>query len=414
MQTSFRTSYRSLLKKIGWTRHNQKSDVSSRSKLIRHSNIRDAARLVSQISGVVNLGQGLPEAHASDLLKQAACDAINFDYNQYSNTWGYPELRAAIARKMLHYNGIKADPETEITVTCGATEAINASLLAVVNPGDEVIIFEPFYENYHPNVIIAGAKPRYVKLHAPDWKFDYVELAKAFNGRTRAIIVNTPHNPTGKVFTSNELGIIAKLCIEHDVIAITDEIYEYMVYDGLKHVSLATLPGMHERTITVSGLSKTFSITGWRLGYVVAVPKFTDAIRRIHDYLTMAAPSPLQIAAITALNLPDEFYTQMRDKYQHSRDKIMDIVKAAGFKFSTPQGTYYLFTDASELGFANDKALWEKLLNDYQLATVAGYCFYRPGVTSQNIRFCYAKSNDTLKLASERLLEFSKSRTLND
>ncbi len=380
--------------------------LSNRVELIRDSNIRDAARLVSEIKNVVNLGQGLPEASAADLLKQAANNAIDLNYNQYSNTWGYPELRAAISRKMLHYNGIVANPETQITVTCGATEAINASLLAIINPGDEVIVFEPFYENYHPNIIIAGGTPRYVKLQAPYWNFSQSELANAFNSKTKAIIINTPHNPTGKVFSMAELTFIANLCKQHNVIAITDEIYEYMVYDGLKHISLATLPDMQDRVITVSGLSKTFSITGWRLGYVVASAKLTHAIRKIHDYLTLCAPSPMQIAAITALNLPDSFYIQMRDKYQALRDEMMAIATKANFKFVKPQGTYYLLTDCSHFNYASDRKLWEKLLYEHGLATVAGYCFYRPGIVSQNIRFCYAKSETTLQEANRRLLAF--------
>ncbi len=388
-----------------------KTNLSERVQAIRDSNIRDAARLVNEIKDVVNLGQGLPEASAIDLIKQAANLAINLDYNQYSNTWGYPELRLAIAKKMLHYNGILANPETEITVTCGATEAINASLMAIINPGDEVIIFEPFYENYHPNVIMAGGVARYVKLQAPDWHFDKTELQSAFNAKTKAIIINTPHNPTGKVFNYDELTFIADLCKQYNVIAITDEIYEYMVYDGLKHISLATLPGMKDRVITVSGLSKTFSITGWRLGYVVANSEFTNAIRKIHDYLTLCAPAPMQIAAITALNLPDSFYTQMRDKYQASRDKMMEIASQAGFKFVKPQGTYYLLTDCSRFGFDCDRQLWEKLLYQFGLATVSGYCFYRPGLKTQNIRFCYAKSDDTIAKASQRLMNFAKAST---
>ncbi|HEY9713898.1 MAG TPA: aminotransferase class I/II-fold pyridoxal phosphate-dependent enzyme, partial [Chroococcales cyanobacterium] len=246
-------------------RKGSRKDLSERVKVIRESNIRDAARLVTEIPNVVNLGQGLPEFPVPDVLKEAARQAISDDVNQYSNTWGIPRLRQAIARKMRDYNGIIADPETEITVTVGASEALNTSLLATVNPGDEVIIFEPFYENYHPNVTIAGGVPRYVRLHAPDYTFDPDELAAAFNSRTRAILINTPHNPTGRVFTRQELTTIARLCIEWDVIAITDEIYEYMVYDGHKHISMATIEGMADRTITISGLSKTFGVTGWRL-----------------------------------------------------------------------------------------------------------------------------------------------------
>lgn len=389
-------------------KHWDRQTISHRAEVIRESNIRDAARLVSQIPNVVNLGQGLPEYPAPQVLKDAAQQAIAQDFNQYSNTWGYPKLREAIARKMRDYNGIIADPETEITVTVGASEALNTALLATINPGDEVIIFEPFYENYHPNVTIAGGTPRYVRLKAPNYTFDKKELAAAFNWRTRAILINTPHNPTGRVFTREELSCIADLCQKWDVLAITDEIYEYMVYDGNKHISMATLPGMRDRTITISGLSKTFGITGWRLGYVVASPQYMKAIRRVHDYLTLCAPAPLQMAGIVALEMGEDFYSGMVAKYQHSRDQLMEVAAKAGFKFRKPEGTYYLFTDSSNLGFENDQQLWQHLLGEFQLATVAGYCFYRPGATTNNIRFCYAKSDKTIAAARERLNSFTE------
>lgn len=388
----------------------QRGDISLRARQIRESNIRDAARLVSETPGVVNLGQGLPEYPAPDCLKEAAIAAIRADYNQYSNTWGYSPLRQAIADKMLRYNGLAADPEHEITVTCGASEALNVSLLSLVNRGEEVIVFEPFYENYHPNVVVAGGVPRYVKLNAPNYTFDPAELARAFNRRTRAILINTPHNPTGRVFNREELTVIAELCQKWNVVAITDEIYEYMVYDGNRHLSLATLPGMRDRTITISGLSKTFGITGWRLGYAVAPRRYTTALRKVHDYMTLAAPSPLQMAAITALKLPDSFYQDMRAKYQQQRDALMVVAREAGFQFRVPEGTYYLFTDASSLGYANDRALWEYLLKQHKLATVAGYCFHRPGVHTNNIRFCYAKSPATIEAAKERLTQFQARR----
>jgi len=273
-----------------------------------------------------------------------------------------------------------------------------------------VIIFEPFYENYHPNLMIAGAKPRYVQLKAPDWTFDPEELKRAFNKRTRAILINTPHNPTGRVFNKRELQTIAELCQKWGVVAITDEIYEYMVYDGAKHISIATIDGMKDRTITISGLSKTFGITGWRLGYAVAPPKYSAALRRVHDYLTLAAPSPLQIAAITALKLPDAFYADMRANYQAQRDLLAGVVRKSGFNFRMPEGTYYLFTDASKLGFDCDREIWEHLLSDFKLATIAGYCFFRPGVKTNFIRFCYAKSHGTILAAQEKLEQFRQSR----
>lgn len=385
--------------------NSQKNPISKRARLIRESNIRDAARMVSTMPGVINMGQGLPEFPVPQFLKDAAIQAINGDFNQYSNTWGYPQLRNVIATKMERFNGIKTCAETNVTVTCGASEALNATLLATVDPGQEIIIFEPFYENYHPNALICGAVPRYVKLRAPDWTFDKHELERAFNKRTRAVMLNTPHNPTGRVFAKEELTVIADLCQKWGAIAITDEIYEYMVYDGKRHLSMGSLPGMEDRTITVSGLSKTFGVTGWRLGYVVAPEPYSSALRRVHDYLTLAAPSPLQIAAITALNLPDSYYDQMKNKYQTNRDLVMDAALNAGFRFRKPEGTYYLFTDASALGFENDRKAWEYLLREFNLATVAGYCFFRPDAKTNYIRFCYAKSPQTIESARARLIK---------
>lgn len=380
--------------------------ISERATLIRDSNIRDAARMVATRPGVINLGQGLPEAPVPQFLKQAAINAINADFNQYSNTWGYPVLREAIAQKAKRFNGIIADPEHNITVTCGASEALNVALLATVNPGEEIIIFEPFYENYHPNAITSGAVPRYVKLHGPDWTFDPRELARAFNKRTKVVMLNTPHNPTGRVFRAEELKVIADLCQKWGAITLTDEIYEHMVYDGGKHVSMATIPGMEDRTITVSGLSKTFGVTGWRLGYVIAPEPYSSALRRFHDYLTLAAPSPLQMAALTALSLPQSYYDELTAKYQSNRDLICDAVGKAGFQFRKPEGTYYLFTDASDFGFGNDRELWNYLLNEFNLATVAGYCFFRPDAKTNYIRFCYAKTPQTLAAAKLKLEEF--------
>lgn len=392
--------------------NHSRSKVSSRAMQIRESNIRDAARLVAEMqtrTRVINLGQGLPEYPAPQILKDAAKQAIDADFNQYSNTWGYQDLRRAIAGKLKRYNGIVADPEQEVTVTCGASEALNATLLAVLNPGDEVIVVEPFYENYHPNIVIAGGVPRYVRLHEPDFTFDEKELSRAFNKRTRAILINTPNNPTGRVFRRDELEVVARLCQKWGAIAICDEIYEYMVYDGHKHLSMATLPGMEDRTVTVSGLSKTFSVTGWRLGYLAAPAEYTKAIRRVHDYLTLAAPSPLQKAAVVALELPDSFYLEMAEKYRGLRDQLMPAVQAAGFKLSaTPEGTYYLYTDCSQMGFQNDRAVWEYLLREFNVATVAGYCFHRPGVATQKIRFCYAKYPETIAEGAVRLKAFQE------
>lgn len=378
-----------------------RNTFSARSQLIRDSNIREAARLVAELSAtnpdLVNLGQGLPEYPAPYELKEAAKAAIDADFNQYSDTRGYAVLRQAIAAKLARYNGIKANADTEVTVTCGASEALHVSLQTLVDPGDEVIIVEPFYENYHPDVVMAGGVPRYVQLRKPDYTFDSRELAAAFNNKTRAILLTNPHNPTGRVFTREELKLVADLCQKWGVVAISDEIYEHLVYDGRKHISIATLPGMEDRTITVTGLSKTFGVTGWRLGYFHAPANYTKQIRKLHDYITLAAPSPLQIAAVTAMGLPDEFYATMVLKYQHARDELASAAQEAGFKFRMPEGAYYLFTDSSNLGFANDKQAWEYLLRKHNLVSVAGFCFYRPGTQTNNLRFCYAKRPATIK-----------------
>jgi L-glutamine---4-(methylsulfanyl)-2-oxobutanoate aminotransferase len=389
----------------------QRDRFSDRSKLIRDSNIREAARVVAELSAsgsLINLGQGLPEYPAPTVLKDAAKAAIDADFNQYSDTRGYAVLRQAIAAKLQRYNGIKANPDTEVTVTCGASEALHIALQALVNPGDEVIIIEPFYENYHPDVVMAGGVPRYVRLHAPDYTFDKQELEAAFNKRTRAILLTNPHNPTGRVFTREELKLIADLCVKWDVVCISDEIYEHLVYDGRKHISIATLPGMEDRTITVTGLSKTFGVTGWRLGYFHAAAPLTKQIRKLHDYVTLAAPSPLQIAAVTALNLPDSFYDEMVQKYQAARDELAKAAAEAGLKFRLPEGAYYLYTDSSELGFANDKAAWEFLLREHKLVSVAGYCFYRPGTATNNLRFCFAKRPETIEAGAAVLKAAAK------
>ena len=391
----------------------QRSKFALRTRLIRDSNIRDAARVVRQLAEtgqVINLGQGLPEYLVPQVLKDAAKAAIDADYNQYSDTWGYPKLRQAIAAKLQRYNGIPADPETEVTVTCGASEALHAALQAIVNPGDEVVIFEPFYENYHPDVVMAGGVPRYVRLHAPNYTFDQAELERAFNKHTRAVILTNPHNPTGRVFTREELQAIADQCQKWDVVILSDEIYEYLVYDGRQHISIATLPGMRERTITISGLSKTFGVTGWRLGYFHAPAVYTREIRKLHDYIALAAPSPLQIAAITALNLPDSFYAEMVAKYQAARDQLVEVARQAGFKFRVPEGAYYLYTDSSHLGFANDRQAWEWLLKEFRLVTIAGYCFHRPGEVTNNLRFCFAKTPATIAQGAQLLKAASAKR----
>ena len=388
--------FRSLFQRSPRQRQNVFSD---RTQLIRDSNIREAARVVADLSAsnsLVNLGQGLPEYPVPLILKEAAKAAIDADFNQYSDTRGYAPLRQAIAAKLKRYNGIDANADTEVTVTCGASEALHIALQALVNPGDEVIIIEPFYENYHPDVVMSGGVPRYVRLRAPEFTFDATELADAFNKRTRAILLTNPHNPTGRVFTRDELELIAEQCRKWDVVVISDEIYEHLVYDGRRHISIATLPDMLERTITVSGLSKTFGVTGWRIGYFHAAAHLTKQIRKLHDYITLAAPTPLQVAAVTALNLPDSFYAEMTAKYQAARDELCKAAAEAGFKFRVPEGAYYLFTDSTNLGFANDKQAWDYMLREHKLVSVAGYCFHRPGTPTNNLRFCFAKRPATI------------------
>ncbi|MBN2809115.1 MAG: aminotransferase class I/II-fold pyridoxal phosphate-dependent enzyme, partial [Deltaproteobacteria bacterium] len=317
---------------------------SIKAQLFGESVIRGMTRLCRKYDGV-NLSQGFPDFPAPPMIKEAACKAVMADVNQYAITWGSAALRAAIVKKMQAFYGMAIDSETEITVTCGATEAMMSALLAVVNPGDEVIIFAPFYENYGPDAIICGAVPRHVQLQAPDWHFDRVELEAAFTAKTRAIIINTPHNPTGKVFTRDELEIIAELCCRHDVLAITDEIYEHIIYDGVAHLPLATLPGMAGRTITINGISKTYSVTGWRIGYCLAAPAITSGIRKIHDFLTVGAPAPLQEAAAVMMGCGADYYADLAQFYREKRDFLLKVLTDVGFRCHVPQGAYYIMAD---------------------------------------------------------------------
>lgn len=359
----------------------------------------------------VNLAQGFPDFPAPLAMKEAAVQAIRGDINQYAVTWGSPSLRHAIAAKTERFYGVRPDPEREITVTCGATEAMMAALLALVDPGDEVIVFEPFYENYGPDAILSGAKPVYVTLHAPGWSFDPDELAAAFTDRTRVIIVNTPHNPTGKVFTREELSLIADLCRKWNVAAVTDEIYEHLVYDNTSHVRLADLPGMRERTVTISGLSKTYSATGWRIGWLLAPPEITGALRKVHDFLTVGAAAPLQAGAAAALAFPDQYYRDLADSYRQKRDLLLPALAAAGFDLPlVPQGAYYVLADATALLRAHaapDSATFARwLIEEVGIATVPGSSFWRMGHPEgqTRIRFCWCKRPETLQRAQELLL----------
>lgn len=378
--------------------------ISQRAGQFTESVIREMTRLCNLHRGV-NLAQGFPDFPAPAWIKDAAIGAIQRDINQYAITWGTPSLREAIAGKVQWYNSLSVDPEREITVTCGATEGMIASLLALINPGDEVIIFEPFYENYGPDTILSGATPRWVTLHEPDWHLDEEELRAAFNHRTKAIIINTPNNPTGKVFSRGELTLIADLCQQWDAVAITDEIYEHILYDGAEHVSIAALSGMCDRTITVNAISKTYSLTGWRVGYVIACPALTNAIRKVHDFLTVGAPAPLQEGAAIALRSPRSYYIQIAEEYQQRRDFMLETLEHAGFRPYVPRGAYYIMTDIAQFGFQDDTTFARYLVKTLGLATVPGSSFYREKSKGlDKIRFCFPKRQETLEEAARRLM----------
>jgi aminotransferase len=377
--------------------------ASAKAARFTESVIREMTRLAN-LFGAVNLSQGFPDFPAPAEVKEAARAAIDADVNQYAITWGARPLRAAIARSLGARYGLRVDPETEVTVTCGSTEAMIASLLAVLDPDDEVVVFEPFYENYGPDAILSGAVPRFVKLRPPAWTFDEAELARAFSPRTRAVIVNTPNNPTGKVFTREELGLVAALCRKHDAVAVTDEIYEHIVYDGAQHVPLATLPGMAERTITINGLSKTYSVTGWRVGWAVAPPVLTGAIRKVHDFLTVGAAAPLQEAGALALSLPDAYYRELAAAYDRRRQKMLAILEAAGFRAHRPRGAYYVMTEIDGLGWDDDVAFARHLVEEVGVAVVPGSSFYSdPADGRRQVRFAFCKKDETLAEAERRL-----------
>jgi aspartate/methionine/tyrosine aminotransferase len=372
-----------------------------RTATFTESVIREMTRVAMEAKAI-NLAQGFPDFPMPQAMKAAACDAITRDINQYAVTWGAPPLRKAIAAKYQKMYGFEFEHDRELTVTCGATEAMAAVFLALIDPDDEVIVFEPWYENYGPDAILAGAKPVFVPLEPPDWKFDPDRLRRAFSPRTRAIIVNTPHNPTGHVFTREELQLIADLCIEHDVWAFTDEIYEHIRYTG-EHLLLAAFPGMRERTVTISGLSKTFSCTGWRLGYAIAPPNETGAIRKVHDFLTVGAPAPLQAAGAVGLAFAGDYYDGLATEYAERRDLLCPALQRAGFRFSVPEGAYYVLTDFSQIRDQDDRefALW--LAREIGIATVPGSSFYSSGGGKRMTRFAFCKKRETLEQAVERL-----------
>ncbi len=355
--------------------------------------------------GAINLSQGFPDFAAPAELKEAARRAVAEDVNQYPITWGSLEFLAAIAGTYRRWYGMEVDPETQICVTCGSTEAMVASMLGVLDPGDEVIVFEPFYENYGPDTILSGAQPRLVAMRPPDWRFDEGELRAAFGDRTRGIVINTPNNPTGKVFTREELALISELCQRHDVIVFTDEIYEHITYDGAVHIPPATVPGLEDRTITISALSKTYAVTGWRVGWAVAPPSLMAGIRPVHDFLTVAAAAPLQEAGIVALGFPDAFYEEQALRYRARRDLLLSILEETGFDVAAPPlGAYYVMADCSHLGFADDTEAAMHLVEEVGVATVPGSSFFGDGRLGRNVlRFAFPKKLETLEAAGERL-----------
>jgi aminotransferase len=359
----------------------------------------------------VNLAQGFPDFAAPDAIKQAAKQAIDEEHNQYTITWGTKALRNAIAAKYLRDYGLRLDPEREITVTCGSTEGMIASLLATTNPGDEVIIFEPYYENYGPDTWLCGAGRRLVSLRPPGWTFDPDELRRAFSSSTKAIILTSPHNPTGKVFSREELELIAALCQEYDTLAITDEIYEHITYDGFGHTPVMSLEGMRDRTILVNSMSKTFSVTGWRVGWVIAAPDLSESVRKVHDFLTVNSPAPLQQAGVLALELGDDFYAGLTRHYQERRDALVGVLRETGFTPWIPRGAYYVMAGIEKFGFDNDQEFAMHLLEAAGVAGVPGSSFFEnPGDGAQIIRFCFCKKFETLEEAGRRLRRFAEER----
>ena len=375
---------------------------SKKATQFTESVIREMTRL-NQLYGGVNLSQGFPDFPAPEAIKEAACAAINADVNQYAVTWGARPLREAVAREFTRRYGPEIVADEQVTVCCGTTEAMMSTMMAIIDPGDEVVIFEPFYENYGPDAILSGATPRYVTLHEPDWSFDPDELAAAFNDKTKAIIINTPNNPTGKVFSRDELEMIATLCRKWDAIAIADEIYEHIIYDGKRHVPIATLEGMADRTVTLNGLSKTFGVTGWRVGWAISPPSLTGAIRKVHDFLTVGAPAPLQEAGAVAMGFPDDYYTTLAAHYQKRRDVLVDILERHHFTTYTPSGAYYIMTDISGFGFADDVEFARYLVKDVGVAAVPGSSFYKTGAGRTKLRFCFCKKDETLAEADQRM-----------
>jgi aspartate/methionine/tyrosine aminotransferase len=387
----------------------ERAVLSAKVSQFTESVIREMTRLAIA-HGAINLAQGFPDFAAPAEIKEAARQAISDDINQYAITWGAPALRQAITERFAETHHLKIDPEREITVCCGSTEAMIATMLALIDTGDEVVVFEPFYENYGPDAILSGATPRFVKLHPPDWSFDPQELAAAFGPHTKAIILNTPNNPTGKVFTRAEIELIGKLCEEWNAYIITDEIYEHMVYDGAEHISPVTLPGLRDRTVTINALSKTYSVTGWRVGWAIAPPHLTSAIRKVHDFLTVGAAAPLQQAGAVALHLPETYYQKLAADFLARRNKLLATLESAGFTCFRPRGAYYIMTDITGFNLGDDLEFGRHLITNIGVAGVPGSSFYsNPREGSRYLRFTFCKTDKTLNAAAERLSKLRRS-----
>ena len=376
---------------------------ANRTHAITESVIREMSRLAAK-HNAVNLAQGFPDFAAPQIIKQAAQKAIADDINQYAITWGAKLFRDAIAAKYKRHYGLEVDPEREITVTCGSTEAMIASLLAITNPGDEVIIFEPFYENFGPDTLLCAADRKFVRLHPPDWRFDPEELRRAFSPKTKAIIINSPGNPTGHVLDRGQLDVIAELCQEFDAIAITDEIYEHILYDGATHIPMMSLPGMRDRTLLINSMSKTYAVTGWRVGWLLGSPDLTESVRKVHDFLTVGAAAPLQAAGVVALGLPDSYYAEVAEHYKDRRDRMAGMLTRAGFNCSVPKGAYYVMADIRGFGRGDDVAFVRDLIERVGIAAVPGSSFFSdPALGADWVRFCFPKKNETLDEAERRL-----------
>ena len=388
-------------------------DLSRITQQFTESIIRDMTRVALQHPGSINLAQGFPDFPAPESIKNAAIEAIQKDVNQYAITWGTPSLRKAISERVRIYNKIEADPDKNITVTCGSTEAMMASLKAIINPGDEIVIFEPFYENYGPDCLLSGAAPRYARLRPPDWSFDFDELEQIFNSKTKAIVINTPNNPTGKVFSEEELRFIAGLCVKYDAIAVTDEIYEHILYDGHVHLSIASLPEMADRSITINSISKTYSLTGWRVGWAIASDRITREIRKVHDFLTVGSAAPLQEGAAFALTLDEDYYRWLAGFYQNARDTLYYALLETELHPYRPAGAYYIMCECTDFiqqhQLPNSLELAYFLVKNIGIATVPGSSFYSdPGYGQFQIRFCFCKNSETLQKARTYLGKIAK------